>query len=108
MMKEAKRMVDEKKITDTKTILKNAFSLAQENTLGSCTVVLFTLTQDVLDTTSIGDSGFRIIRDGKIIYRSIAQQHEPNKPYQLGENCVSLIESSNPAIVFLKNLFGRN
>ena len=34
-------------------------------------------------TANLGDSGFRVIRDGSIIHRSEEQQHYFNTPFQL-------------------------
>jgi protein phosphatase PTC7 len=88
MMNESKRLIDQKGLRDTRTILRRAFEECQIDTLGSCTVVLFALDEyDTVWSSSIGDSGFRVIRQGKIVYRSLPQQHEPNQPFQLGKSC---------------------
>jgi len=32
----------------------------------------------------VGDSGFLVVRDGAVVYRSPVQLHDTNRPYQLG------------------------
>jgi len=34
-------------------------------------------------TANLGDSGFRIIREGEVVHRSVEQQHYFNTPFQL-------------------------
>lgn len=87
IMQEAKKLIEaQPRPKETLTVLKQSFQAAQESTLGSCTVLLMMLDGlDTLVTTNIGDSGFRIVRDGKFVYRSLAMQHGPNQPYQLGK-----------------------
>ncbi|XP_072325227.1 protein phosphatase PTC7 homolog isoform X1 [Scyliorhinus torazame] len=53
--------------------------------LGSSTACLVILDRQkrCLYTANLGDSGFLIVRDGKIIHRSDEQQHYFNTPFQL-------------------------
>uniref|UniRef100_UPI00398E5669 protein phosphatase PTC7 homolog isoform X1 n=1 Tax=Pristiophorus japonicus TaxID=55135 RepID=UPI00398E5669 len=53
--------------------------------LGSCTACLIILDRQkrCLYTANLGDSGFLIVRDGRIIHRSDEQQHYFNTPFQL-------------------------
>jgi protein phosphatase PTC7 len=37
-----------------------------------------------IKAANVGDSGFRIVRDGKVVFASPAQEHYFNCPYQLG------------------------
>ncbi|KAH8287370.1 hypothetical protein KR054_006234, partial [Drosophila jambulina] len=53
--------------------------------LGSCTVCLLSLNREnsTIYTANIGDSGFLAVRSGKVLCRSLEQQHQFNTPYQL-------------------------
>ncbi|XP_043910069.1 protein phosphatase PTC7 homolog [Protopterus annectens] len=53
--------------------------------LGSSTACLVVLDRQnhCLHTANLGDSGFLVIRDGRIIHRSDEQQHYFNTPFQL-------------------------
>ena len=37
-----------------------------------------------LCTLNLGDSGYMIIRDSQVFYKSVAQSHRYNAPYQIG------------------------
>ncbi|GAB4851686.1 hypothetical protein Ancab_031090 [Ancistrocladus abbreviatus] len=51
---------------------------------GSSTACIVTLTDNhYLHAANLGDSGFMLIREGKVIYKSPVQQHSFNCPYQL-------------------------
>jgi len=53
--------------------------------LGSCTACVVALHREesALYTANLGDSGFMVVRDGKVVHRSEEQQHYFNTPYQL-------------------------
>jgi protein phosphatase PTC7 len=52
---------------------------------GSCTVCLFRVSPDGwVDGVQVGDAGLRVVRDGKIVYRTSEQEHLFGFPYQLG------------------------
>ena len=52
---------------------------------GSCTVCLFRVSPDGwVDGVQVGDSGLRLVRDGKVVYRTSEQEHLFGFPYQLG------------------------
>lgn len=53
--------------------------------IGSCTacVVSFHREENTIYTANLGDSGFRVVRAGKIVHRSQEQQHYFNTPFQL-------------------------
>ncbi|XP_059650092.1 probable protein phosphatase 2C 55 [Cornus florida] len=69
-------------VIEPKRILTEAFYNTHD--AGSSTACIITLVGDCLHAVNIGDSGFVVIRDGKIVYRSPVQQHNFNCPYQLG------------------------
>ncbi|XP_074642148.1 protein phosphatase PTC7 homolog isoform X1 [Tubulanus polymorphus] len=60
--------------------------LEQKNPLlGSCTACLVSLHKEdqILYTANLGDSGFLVVRNGKVVHRSEEQQHYFNTPFQL-------------------------
>jgi len=70
---------------DPKIALTKGF--AQTVQIGSATVCLGILHPDgIFSVANIGDSGFLVIRNGKILLDSEEQQHEFNYPYQLGRD----------------------
>ncbi|CAI9771430.1 unnamed protein product [Fraxinus pennsylvanica] len=50
---------------------------------GSSTACIIALTEQGLHAINLGDSGFMVVRDGCMVFRSLVQQHEFNYPYQL-------------------------
>ncbi|XAR68455.1 Phosphoprotein phosphatase [Bertholletia excelsa] len=67
---------------DPKVILKEAYLNTEAR--GSSTACILTLNGHILHAVNVGDSGFILIRDGKVAYKSPTQQHGFNCPYQLG------------------------
>jgi len=51
---------------------------------GSSTACIVLLKGCMLDCCNLGDSGFLLFRDGKILFRTKEQQHMFNFPFQLG------------------------
>lgn len=53
--------------------------------IGSCTacIVAFHRENNTIYTANLGDSGFLVIRGGKVVHRSEEQQHYFNTPFQL-------------------------
>jgi protein phosphatase PTC7 len=53
--------------------------------IGSCTACIVALHREdsTIYTANLGDSGFRVVRGGKIVHRSQEQQHYFNTPFQL-------------------------
>ena len=58
---------------------------SKEPIVGSSTacVVVFSRETGYLHAANIGDSGFLLVRDGRVLLRSEEQQHYFNTPYQL-------------------------
>ncbi|VDN04975.1 unnamed protein product [Thelazia callipaeda] len=50
---------------------------------GSSTACVLVVYQDTLYSANLGDSGYLVIRNGKVVYRSREQTHYFNAPYQL-------------------------
>lgn len=71
---------------DLRTMLHAAYRDNFRNRVrGSCTVCLVQVKGNKLETLNVGDSGYMIVRDGKLLFKSEEQQYKFNFPYQLGE-----------------------
>jgi protein phosphatase PTC7 len=69
-------------------ILSNSYNALLENKnglIGSSTacVIVFHRESHSVHAANLGDSGFIIIRNNKIVHRSLEQQHYFNSPFQL-------------------------
>ena len=55
------------------------------NFTGSSTACIVVLNKDTctVQTANIGDSGFVVVRAGKVVHKSEEQQHYFNTPFQL-------------------------
>jgi protein phosphatase PTC7 len=51
---------------------------------GSSTACILCLEDEQLHASNLGDSGFMVVRDGRLLFMSPQQQHEFNFPYQIG------------------------
>ena len=66
-------------------VLEAGFTHAQEEQVeGSSTALVVTLLGSVLHGVNLGDSGLVVVRDGMVVYRTVAQQISWNCPFQLG------------------------
>ena len=65
---------------------KKAIQVAQEKTRlpGASTMIIVALDGNILKVANLGDSGFRVVRHGKVVLASPAQEHYFNCPFQLG------------------------
>uniref|UniRef100_A0A1D1XER6 Protein phosphatase n=1 Tax=Anthurium amnicola TaxID=1678845 RepID=A0A1D1XER6_9ARAE len=70
-----------KGLIDPARVLEKAY--LSTNARGSSTACIIALTDQGIHAVNLGDSGFILVRDGCTIFRSPAQQHEFNLPYQL-------------------------
>ena len=50
---------------------------------GSCTACILVLEGNQLHVANLGDSGFVVVRDNKVVYKSQPQQQFHNCPFQL-------------------------
>ncbi|PRP86367.1 hypothetical protein PROFUN_05508 [Planoprotostelium fungivorum] len=74
--------------------LRNAYDhVTYHNIIGSTTACIVKLEGDNLRAANLGDSGFLIVRNGQVIYRTKEQQFSFNFPYQIGTNSDCLPES---------------
>ncbi|XP_071936480.1 probable protein phosphatase 2C 80 isoform X1 [Coffea arabica] len=67
-----------------KRVMQEAYSNTKAP--GSSTACIITLSGNALRAANVGDSGFIVVRDGKVVYQSPVQQHHFNCPYQLGNS----------------------
>ncbi|MED6224774.1 hypothetical protein PIB30_087404 [Stylosanthes scabra] len=66
-------------------VLNEAYLQTKAN--GSSTASIVTVDKEhVFHAINVGDSGFMIFRNNKLLYRSTIQQHRFNRPYQLGND----------------------
>lgn len=82
---------------------KKVIAAAQEATKlpGASTMVVIECDGTKIKAANLGDSGFRVVRDGKVIFASPAQEHYFNCPYQLGFAPLSEdTDTANDAEVF--------
>ncbi|KAL3632530.1 hypothetical protein CASFOL_025514 [Castilleja foliolosa] len=67
---------------DPKQVLQASFLKTESP--GSSTACVLSLAGNLLKAANLGDSGFMVIRGGRVVYGSPAQQHSFNHPYQMG------------------------
>lgn len=65
-------------------VLEKAHS--KTKALGSSTVCIIALIDEALNAINLGDSGFIVIRNGSVIFKSPVQQRGFNFPYQLARS----------------------
>ncbi|KAH7421537.1 hypothetical protein KP509_13G062800 [Ceratopteris richardii] len=75
----ARSMVDE---PDPVSVIDKGVEKCEE--IGSSTAVVAVLHDQTLHIANIGDSGFIVVRDGKVLTKSKPMQHGFNFPYQIG------------------------
>ncbi|XP_078442219.1 putative protein phosphatase 2C 55 [Wolffia australiana] len=66
---------------DPTRVLERAHSFTKAR--GSSTACIIALTDEGINATNLGDSGFILVRDGRVVFQSPPQQHGFNFPYQL-------------------------
>lgn len=70
------------------SVLSNGYDEIQQDKvplIGSCTACIVALHREdhTIYTANLGDSGFLVVRGGKVVHRSEEQQHYFNTPFQL-------------------------
>jgi len=83
LMREAKSCYEDRSIRDPAEILRQAYHRTQ-HVPGSSTACIMVAEGGQLNCVNIGDSGFMLIRDRKIAFRTKEQSHSFNYPFQLG------------------------
>lgn len=84
LMDHAETVVQEKKRAFIKpaTVMRKAYS--RTCAMGSSTACIIALNSQDIHAAIVGDSGFLVVRDGQLVYRSPVQLHDTDRPYQLG------------------------
>ncbi|XP_068337719.1 probable protein phosphatase 2C 55 [Pyrus communis] len=74
---------------DPRKVLQEAYAKTKEK--GSSTACILSLNKEsgVLHAVNVGDSGFLLFRNHKVVYQSPTQQRRFNCPYQLGNSISS-------------------
>jgi len=83
LMREAKSCYQDRGIRDPSEILRQAYHRTQ-HVPGSSTACIMVVEGGQLNCVNIGDSGFMLVRDKKIGFRTKEQSHSFNYPFQLG------------------------
>ncbi|KHJ94956.1 protein phosphatase 2C [Oesophagostomum dentatum] len=67
------------------TLLEKAFKATAESPrpVGSSTACVLVVHQEMLYSANLGDSGFMVVRDGRVLTKSEEQVHYFNAPFQL-------------------------
>ncbi|CAN8074713.1 unnamed protein product [Agarophyton chilense] len=84
-----------------KEALKQA--AACNEAIGSSTACVVGIDDGKLFGVNLGDSGLVVIRDGRIIYKTVEQQHYFNCPYQIGTDSLDTVEVGNSIEVGLRH-----
>ncbi|XP_021905368.1 probable protein phosphatase 2C 80 [Carica papaya] len=84
LMMNAHGEVESSEVVDPRKVLNEAFLKTKAE--GSSTACVLTLKDSSLIAVNVGDSGFMVLREKKLMYRSPPQQHRFNYPYQLGKS----------------------
>nr|XP_016508792.1 PREDICTED: probable protein phosphatase 2C 55 [Nicotiana tabacum] len=92
LMENAESFIDKQKQEDKSStanidlikVLNEAF--LNTKAIGSSTACMLKLADDTLHAVNVGDSGFVVIKDGVIVYKSEIQQSSFNRPFQLGNS----------------------
>lgn len=87
---------------DPKQVLSEAFLNTEAE--GASTACIITLKGNLLRAVNLGDSGFVVIREGKIVYRSPVQQSYFNCPYQMGNTIGYFPELTQEIVVEVEPL----
>lgn len=81
LMQFCKEGFEQEEIQDPYQILRMAHG--KTDLLGSATACVLTLAEGEVWAANVGDSSFRVLRDGKVVYSSPLLLHAFNCPYQL-------------------------
>lgn len=83
-MGHAKRAVEREEVGSGEPLKVLQAAYDQTRVPGSSTALVIVLAKSGLCAANVGDSGFYVLRDGAVFFRSPSQQHGFNFPYQLG------------------------
>ncbi|KAK3252757.1 hypothetical protein CYMTET_37963 [Cymbomonas tetramitiformis] len=87
---------------DPMAMLKMAHQ--KTDVLGSCTACILSLQHGgLLRAANLGDSGFVLMRDSRVLFRSPPQQHDFNFPFQLGRSGSDMPTDAESFVVPVKS-----
>lgn len=89
---------DSEGLVDPTKVLEKAH--ADTKVMGSSTACIIALSDQGIRAINLGDSGFIIIRNGRIVFRSPVQQYGFNFPYQLANGTGGDLPSSGQVFTF--------
>ncbi|EAL67260.1 protein phosphatase 2C-related protein [Dictyostelium discoideum AX4] len=89
LMKGSKIGADSQKVErDPLIIMEQGYQYAQDvKGSSTCCIVVLSATNNIL-SANLGDSGFLVIRNNEVIFRTREQQHAFNMPFQLGTQSI--------------------
>ncbi|KAN0016229.1 hypothetical protein ACTFIU_006192 [Dictyostelium citrinum] len=89
LMKGSKIAADSQKVErDPLIIMEQGYQYAQDvKGSSTCCIVVLSATNNLL-SANLGDSGFLVIRNNEVIFRTREQQHAFNMPFQLGTQSI--------------------
>ncbi|XP_070047238.1 probable protein phosphatase 2C 55 [Nicotiana tomentosiformis] len=73
-----------REIMNPKRVLQEAYKNTNSEGLSTACIISLDSEKNTLCAANVGDSGFFLIRNGRVIYKSPIQQQRFNCPYQLG------------------------
>lgn len=76
--------------TDPLAILWHAYRDCTSLGSSTCLIIVLDKNRSMIHSANVGDSGFRVIRNGSVIYRCKIGQHYFNCPFQLGSHSSDL------------------
>jgi len=82
----AKVLFEKEKIRDPITLMQRAY-LEAKDVIGTSTGCIVIIEGDKLLAANLGDSGFIVIRNHKVVLSSKSQQISWNCPFQMGKDC---------------------
>ncbi|XP_073302728.1 probable protein phosphatase 2C 55 [Primulina huaijiensis] len=81
LMGNAAEIVKQRRFVNPNQLLQEAF--LKSRLPGACTACIMAIEGNLLKATNLGDSGFAVIREGAVVYKSPAQQTKFNRPHQM-------------------------
>ncbi|KAL3637181.1 hypothetical protein CASFOL_019480 [Castilleja foliolosa] len=71
-------------VKSPKRVLEEAYSKTTVQGSSTACIISFSGNKKILRAANVGDSGFLVVRNNEVVYRSPTQQRSFNCPYQLG------------------------
>jgi len=80
-------------------ILEKGYYMMPLGIIGSTTACIAVISEGVIHTTTLGDSSYFILRDGKILHRGPILEHAFNHPFQLSDRLLIALTKSKAATI---------